>query len=342
MSSKTTKNRWALLGCICLAGALMLGCGGTATKATSKTIVLSDAGWDSVKFHNAVVNYICTKGYATQTTTLTGSTPITHAALLRGDADVNLETWSDNIPTYQEDVKTGKIVELGINFDDNKQGFYVPRYVLEGDAARGIAPMAPELKTVSDLKDYSDLFVDEEQPGKGRIYGAIPGWAIDEIMYKKFLYYALNANYNYFRPGSDSTLNAAFVAAYAKGEPIVGYNWEPTWLSGKLDLVLLEDAPFQEEAYLQGKTAMRGVPVTIAANPSFLQKQPQIAAFLKKYHTSSALTAEALAYINDHKASYDDAAQHFLRQHPELLKLWLPAEQLQLVEQALAENKGGM
>ena len=33
---------------------------------------------------------------------------------------------------------------------------------------------------------YSKLFVDEENPSKGRIYGAIPGWAVDEVMFKKY------------------------------------------------------------------------------------------------------------------------------------------------------------
>ena len=78
---------------------------------------------------------------------------------------------------------------------------------------------------------------------KGRLYGAIPGWNIDAILYKKYEVYGLNQNYIYFRPGSEATLSTAFLTAYEKGLPVVGYQWEPTWLSGKLDLVLLEDAP---------------------------------------------------------------------------------------------------
>ena len=151
-----------------MALALVAGCGGP-DKSAAKTIILSDAGWDSVKFHNAVVSYIADKAYGLKTKVVSGSTPITHTALVRGDIDVNLETWSDNIASYKNDVAGGYIVELGVNFDDNKQGLYVPRYVIEGDAARGIAPMAPDLKTVADLKKYSKLFVDEENPSKGRI-----------------------------------------------------------------------------------------------------------------------------------------------------------------------------
>ena len=317
-----------------MALALVAGCGGP-DKSAAKTIILSDAGWDSVKFHNAVVSYIADKAYGLKTKVVSGSTPITHTALVRGDIDVNLETWSDNIASYKNDVAGGYIVELGVNFDDNKQGLYVPRYVIEGDAARGIAPMAPELKTVADLKKYSKLFVDEENPAKGRIYGAIPGWAVDEILFKKFNYYGLNEQYNYFRPGSDATLNASIVAAYAKGEPIVAYNWEPTWLSGKLDLVLLEDAPYNEKGFLEGETAFPSVRVTVTANKNLPKKAPEFTDFLKKYHTSSALTAEALAYIAENKASYDEAAVHFLKEHNELLDQWLPADKAKSVRSAL-------
>jgi len=330
------KKKGLLVMGMCILMAVAVGCGGAATKESKiDTVTLSDAGWDSIKFHNAVVSFIADKAYGLKTKVVSGSTPITHTALLRGDIDVNLETWTDNLKTYKDDLKSGAIVELGTNFDDNRQGLYVPRYVIEGDAARGIKAMAPDLKTVSDLKRYSDVFVDEEEPSKGRIYGALPGWGIDEIMFKKFKYYGLDKNYNYFRPGSEATLNASFVTAYEKGLPIVGYNWEPTWISGKLDLVLLEDAPYNEAEFKDGKTAARSVPVTIAANKNFVKKAPEFVEFLKKYHTSSALTAEALAYIADSKASYDDAAVFFLNKHDDLLDKWLPAEKAKAVRKAL-------
>ena len=102
--------------------------------------------------------------------------------------DILSETWVDNISTYKDDVAKQRVVPLGLNFGDNKQGFYVPRYVIEGNLSKGIAPLAPDLKTVADLARYSQVFTDPEDPTKGRIYGAIPGWEIDKVMYKKFHY----------------------------------------------------------------------------------------------------------------------------------------------------------
>ena len=143
--------------------------------AKAQTTVFGDAGWDSMKFHNAVAMLIAKEAYGMETEEISGSTAITYNALKRGDIHVYTETWTDSIAPYQQDVQDGKIIELGINYDDNIQGLYVPRYVIEGDESRGIAPMAPDLKTVADLKNYANLFQDPEDPGKGRIYGAISG-----------------------------------------------------------------------------------------------------------------------------------------------------------------------
>lgn len=279
-----------------------------ANEQAKQEVVFADAGWDSVKFHNAVAGFIGTHAYNITPKIISGSTPIIQTALLRGDVDVHMELWTDNVPTFEADMKTGKLLNLGINFDDDKQGLYVPRYLIEGDAKRGIKALAPDLKTVKDLARYAHLFKDPEDPSKGRLYGAIPGWSIDKILYLKYEAYGLNKNYVYFRSGSEPALNSAFLAAYTKGEPIVGYNYEPTWLTGKLDLVLLQDEPYNEVGFQRGLTEARSVPVCIVANKQLQSKAPEFVAFLQKYHTTSALTAEALAHIADTKCTYDEAA----------------------------------
>lgn len=316
--------------CVALALLMMLG-----VSAQAQTTVFGDAGWDSMKFHNAVAMLIAKEAYGMDTEEISGSTAITYNALKRGDIHVYTETWTDSIARYQQDVQSGKIIELGINYDDNTQGLYVPRYVIEGDESRGIAPMAPNLKTVEDLKHYADLFQDPEDPRKGRIYGAISGWMIDEIMQKKVEFYGLDSLYNYVDPGSDPALAAAIVGAYEKGEPIVAYYWEPAWITGKYDLVLLEDAPYDPDLYLEGECECPSIRLTVCVNPDFHQSNPEYCEFLSRYTTSSALTSEALAYMNDHDAEYGDTARWFLQQHDELLDQWLPQDKADLVRKAL-------
>ena len=305
------------------------------TMAQEDIIVFGDAGWDSMKFHNAVSRLIVEEAFGRETREVSGSSAITYNGLKHGDIQVYMETWTDSFPTYTSDVEKGELIELGVNYDDNIQGLYVPRYVIEGDEERSIEPMAPDLKNVWDLKDYAEIFQDPEDNRKGRIYGAISGWFVDEIMRKKVEFYGLDEMYNYMDPGSDAALSAAIAGAYKKGEPIVAYYWEPAWITGQYDLVLLEDAPYEPELYPLGQSACPSIRLTVAVNPEFHENNPEISEFLSKYQTSSALTSEALAYISGNNASYEDAAKWFLTQHDDLLAQWLTQEQADIVRAAL-------
>ncbi len=314
------------------------GCG-----EEKREIVFADVGWDSVRFHNAVAGFVAEAAYGYSWRELPGSTPIMHEALKKGEIDVNMEEWTDNISTYDDDLAAGTFHDLGTNFGDNIQGFYVPRYVIEGDPERGIEPLAPDLKTVQDLKKYPQIFPDDENPGKGRIYGAIPGWEINEIMKRKVEYNGLDQSYIYFQPGSDSALAAAFTSAYEKGQPIVGYYWEPTWMLGKYDMVLLDDSPYiDDENYKAGRTACPSVDVTIGVSNQFYEEEPEFCAFLTNYETSSALTSKALAHMQETGDNYVETAKWFLTEHSEMIDEWLPEDKAASVkkELGLIEDKG--
>ncbi|MDP4153030.1 MAG: ABC transporter substrate-binding protein [Bacillota bacterium] len=317
---------------------LFAGCASVATGGAQKKvkIVFGDPDWDSVRFHNAVAGFIAKTAFNLDTEEMKGTTPTTLLGLKNGDIDVLMEMWTDNIATYKDEIEKGTIKELGVNFDDNKQGFYVPRYVIYGDKSRGIAPMAPDLKSVADLAKYKDLFKDEEQPGKGRIYGALSGWDIDNVMYNKYKYYGLDKDFTYFRPGSDSAMVATFTSAYERGEAIVGYYWEPTWIMGKYDFVLLDDKPYNVTDFKDGKCACPSVRVTICGSNNLLEKAPEFSEFLKKYKTSSALTSKALSHMNETGATYEDTAKWFLKENNSLLDEWLPSDKAAEVRSALA------
>jgi len=303
-----------------------------------ETITFADAGWESIRFHSYVAGIIMEEGYGGYSLDMvSGSTPVTLMGLRQGDIDVEMEMWTSNIvEIYNEALESGEVVELGVNFDDNAQGLYVPTYVIEGDAERGIEPMAPGLKTVKDLEDYWQVFEDEEDPSKGRIYGAIPGWAVDEIMRTKVETYGLDEYYNYFSPGSDTALSAAIVSSYQRGEPIVAYYWEPTWIMGMLDMTLLEDEPYSEELWNNGYACeFEAMEIAIAANAEFVKRNPELAEFLSKYSTTSQLTSEALAYMRENETDERAAAEWFLKNREEVWSQWVPEDVAQKVKNSL-------
>ncbi|WP_313339311.1 glycine betaine ABC transporter substrate-binding protein [Sedimentibacter sp.] len=295
-------------------------------------ITVTDNGWDSQMLHNEIARIVVENGYeGYKLETSSGSSTMNWQAMIKGDIDLDIESWTDNVVSYPEDVANGDIVNVGILVPDSAQGLYVPRYVIEGDSERGIEPMAPDLKTVEDLKKYPELFPDDEDRLKGRIYGSIPGWMADEILYKKYEYYGLDQMYNYTRLGSEATLFASLVSAYNLGKAWVGYCYEPTWISGKLDIVLLEDAPYNPELYLEGKCEFPRQELKIVSSSKFAERAPELLEFFKKYKTGSQLIADALAYLDETKSTHGETAKWILKENDYLLDEWLPKENAEKV-----------
>jgi glycine betaine/proline transport system substrate-binding protein len=126
------------------------------------------------------------------------------------------------------------------------------------------------------------------------------------------------------------------VDAVKKGKPWLGYYWEPEWIMGKYDMTFIEEPVYDEEKWENGYAcAFPTVPVTICVNKDMPGKSPEIVEFLKNYHTSSALTNEALAYMEENNAEPIDAAKWFLQQHQDLWTAWVPQDVAAKVAEAL-------
>lgn len=278
-------------------------------------IIIGEGDWDSNAFHDQVVKIIVEEGYGVGTEIVTADTAVEVSGLTTGDMDVVVEMWSENIPSYDQDLADGNYVELTTNFDDDDQGLYVPTYMVEGPDA-----IAPDLKTVQDLKNYADLFEDPEGGDLGIIYGGPEGWEVTAFLQKKMEAYGMGEFYTFRSIDSTAALTATLSGAYEKGEPWVGYYWEPTWIMGLYDMTLLEDTKYSPENYEQGIGGFASVDVTVVATSDFEERYPEIAEFLSKYQTSSALTSEGLAYMQENEVEADAAAKWFINEHQDLIK----------------------
>lgn len=322
--SGSTLKIVALLAVLVFALGMVAGC--SSEKQTPKeTIVFADIGWDSIVFNNRIAQFIIENGYGYKTDSIPGESIPMIQGLIKGDVDVDMEMWVQNHQeAYDSGIQSGNLIDLGTNFNDNTQGLYVPTYVIKGDPARGIKPMAPDLKSIDDLPKYWELFRDPEDPQKGRILGAVPGWDADKILSKKMETYDLNKTYNLFRPGSSAALDSSLVAAYEKGEPWLGYNWEPTWIVGKYDLTLIEEPPYNKEQWDKDYgCAFPSVDVNIVIHKDLPQKAPEVVEFLKKFSLNSSIISEALAYMQDNNASAEDAAMWFLKEKSDIWTKWV-------------------
>lgn len=317
-------------------------CGGSGSDGSNAngdidTIVFADAGWDSIRVHNSIAQTIIENGFGYSTDVTAGSTAATIQGLRDGDINAYMEVWTDNIKeVYEEAIEAGDIEQVSVNFDDNVQGLYVPTYVIEGDPERGIEPMAPDLRTVEDLKNYPDVFEDPEDPGRGRIINGPSGWQVADDITKKFETYGLDETMNNFYPGSDAAAVADLVSAYESGEPWVGYYWSPTAVTAKYDLTLLEEAEFDQEIWDETRgTAHPPNDVVVAVHKDLPDQAPEVVEFLSQYETSSSLTEEALKYMDENDASPEEAAIWWMEQHEDLWSSWVSEEIAEKVKEAL-------
>lgn len=309
-----------------------------------RPVMFAGLNYDSALFHNAVARYIIEKGYGCKTDALPGDTIPLLTGAGKGDIDVVMEVWRDNVAdAWKKAEAVGNVKQIGINFDDAVEGWFVPTYVVKGDAKRGIKPMAPDLKSVSDLPKYAKLFEDPEEPGKGRFYNCPSGWVCEKVNSNKLKAYGLDKDFTNFRPGTGAALSAAIAAANKRGKPILYYYWGPTWVMGLYDAYKLKEPAYDKKIFDKLKTgedvskatAYPQSTVTVGVNTGFMKSAPKLIDFLSHYHTSSALVSEMLAYMQENHKKPEDAAMRFLKEKPDVWKSWVPDDVAKRVADSL-------
>lgn len=313
-----------------IASLLILVLALSACAKEEKVIVMGEGDWDSNALHDQIVKLIIEEGYGVTVDVVTADTAVMVSGLKTKSIDAVMELWSDNVLTYDDDVNNGDYIPLSVNFDDNMQGLYVPTYLVEGDNA-----LAPDLKTVEDLKKYASLFPDPEDPEKGIIYGGPEGWGATAFLHNKMEVYGLDEFYNFKTIDSNATLSATLSGAYQKGEPWVGYNWEPTWIMGLYDMTLLTDSAYSNEEFALGKGSFPSVPVTVCVNADFEEAYPEITAFLSNYTTSSEFTSTGLAYMQSEEVEAEAAAKWIMKENLDMFKAMMSTDAAKKVETAL-------
>jgi glycine betaine/proline transport system substrate-binding protein len=281
------------------------------------------------------------KGYGFPVEFVTGKTVNMWQAMRLNQVEVYMEAWTANMMDIIEPaMEAGDVVELSTSNNDNWQSlFVVPTYVIKGDSARGISPMAPDLKSAADLEQeqYKELFQDPEDKSKGRIFSCLPGWACELINMEQLAAYGLDDDYNLINPGSQEALFAGLMGAYEKGEPYITYLWGPTWIAGKLDLTVLEEPPHDEAVWETTRNcAYPSSPIKIYAYKDFPAKAPAVAEMFGKWKLNTKTLGEGLAYMDDTGGEPADAAVWFLKEKEAIWTEFVPSDVAQKIKDAVA------
>ena len=301
-------------------------------------IVFAGLNWNSAQFANSISRFIIESGFGHPTQVLQGSSAPLFQRLRKGDVHVFLEGWLPNMQElYDKALSEKLIVDLGLFYGNAVQGWFVPKYVVEGDSKRDIKPVAPELKSVNDLMRYQNIFASNEHPGIGRLIDGSPGWFSYKINCMKLKTYRLDDKYAQITTGSESALFAELSEAYEKGKPILIYMYDPTWPMARFDLRRLVEPKFTQERWRGDK----GCAYPLSQIKKFVhinlpQRAPKVVEFLGKLRLDSDKISRILLAMKEKGLKPEEAALIWLRENESIWMNWVTSDVAQKVKQALS------
>jgi glycine betaine/proline transport system substrate-binding protein len=283
-----------------LGGAGLTPAGAAAADSEAcHTVRFSDVGWTDITATTALASVVLEGlGYETRADLL--SVPVTYASLANGDIDVFLGNW---MPTMEADIApyldAGTVDSLGVNLEGAKYTLAVPAYLAE-----------------QGLTDFADIaaFADELD---SEIYGIEPGNDGNRLIQEMIAADAFGlAGFEVVESSEQGML--AQVARFGRNEqPIVFLGWEPHPMNANFDLVYLSGGDDWFGPDYGGATVLTNT------RAGYVEDCPNAGRFIQNLRFSLAMENEVMGAILDDGEEPNDAAEAWLKAHPETLDAWL-------------------
>jgi glycine betaine/proline transport system substrate-binding protein len=283
-------------------------------------VKFAGVNWESGMLLTELMSVVLKEGYGCQTDSIPGNSITLESALSTNDIQVFAEEWVGRSEVWNKAAAAGSVIGVGAPIKGATEGWYVPRYLVEGADAK-----APDLKSMHDLTKYAALFRDPEEPGKGRFYNCPAGWTCELENTKQLKRYGLDEAFTNFRPGTGPALDAAIISAFKRKQPILTYYWSPTPLLGRVDMIKLAGAPGEEKT----------IKVEAGLSKAFHDGAPELVAVLEKINVPIDLLNKTLALQAENKLAPEEAARQFMKAHPDIWHAWVDTEAVQKIEASL-------
>jgi glycine betaine/proline transport system substrate-binding protein len=228
----------------------------------------------------------------------------------RGDTDVMVEV---ALPNQQPllDKSAGIVVTVSQIYGDAREGFFVPRYLVEGAGAP-----APGLKRVDQLARYKELF-------DGKFYDESPGWQSTKLNSMRLQAYGIDFTHLEL---SDAALIATIVRAEERKQPIVFFFYHPHWLFKRFDLVKLEEPnPYHAGCFENGvgQCAVPSFSAWVAARKDLAARAPRFYALLSHFTIPIDDVEDMMLKVNTEKRSAHEVATLWVEAHHAEVDRWL-------------------
>ncbi len=309
--------------------ALMLFVSPSAFAGCDAPIKFGSLTWESGQFMTGILKYIVEDGYGCEVEEVPGAGPALESALVQDDIQVIAEQWMGRSPIMQTAIDAGQVEIVGDTLKGGAtQGWYVPRYVIEDN---------PQLKTYQDLAQFTDLFIDPEDPKKARLLNCPTGWTCEVFNTHLLKNTGLSTLYNNVHPGTGAALDAEIASAFEQHKPLLFYYWQPAGLVAKYDFAPIafpefDGACWDELLDANSETdCVSGFAVSqlgIAVSTPFAHEHTDIVDAFQKVQFSADELNQAILEMSENQRSGTEQARLFLQQNPEVWRAWV-SEQAQ-------------
>lgn len=295
---------------------------------TRGTLYLVDQDWNGQLVTTAVIQILLEQEM--DHTVATKFAPADSAPLFIGLENGDFHFVCCNWPSYSasllkeyvdaEDAKVERVGTVGIV---GETGWYVPSYVIEGDAERGIEAVAPNLSTVGDLNQYASVFATSDTGTKGRLLEFTAAW--DTKPEERLE--AFGADFAVVFAGSEGAALAEIDATFQRGDPILTYLWEPHWAHAKYNLVQIEMPAWTSDCYPDGTNYNCGFPTDAVAKlawPGLKDEFPEAYEFLSRFQMTNAQQNEIVLNLTENDLTVRQAAQEWVDANEAVWRPWIP------------------
>ena len=296
--------------------------------AEKEEIVFVDLNWDSALVQTEIASAIVNHGYEYPVSKIPGDTVKIFPALQSGSAHVAVETWVSNAQeAYDKALADGYMIRVGDNLQDNWQGWVIPQYVKEAN---------PGIVSVDDIEANKDLFATAATGGKARFVTCIPGWGCETINANKFEAYDMLDYLEPFNPGSQEAMFADLQSTYDRGEPWLGYLWNPSPPAIGLDLYVLEEPPYSDECWDSSQGCAYPVAeIGIVAATTLRDRAPEVIEFFNNYRFDSSDLRPILRWMEENDETPENGALWYLR-NQQTWRNFVPDDVAERIDDALS------
>lgn len=318
------KKLTAFIALAIIAALAVTACSSAASKGP---IVLIEQDWDGQLVTTAVVQLLLEQemGYEVELAFAPADSAAMFAGLESGDFHFACCNWPSFSRTFVDDFVDGRgVVErVGPSGIKGTNGWFIPRYMVEGDSSRGIEATTPNLKTYEDMNQYASVFATPDTHGKGRLLDYTPAWDYrnEERVTE------LGLDYQVVYTGSETAGFAELDAAYKRGDPILLVMWAPHWAHAKYDLIEIGLPTWTTDCYPDGDRFGCGWPTDDVAKlawPGLKDQHPKVHQFFRNFTLTNADQASMTLAVTESQTDYAQAAQAWIDENEDIWKSWIP------------------